>query len=91
MALSGTVTPASGGTPSSFGVQASGGAAPYALSALPSPPNPLPMPDHEITDLSPPPGSWRVRIKDPVTPGTDLEFKITDDNGDSVVVTFACT
>ena len=56
---------------------ASGGSPPYVLAAQASPPNPVPMPDHDI--LGPDPnGKLTVEIKDPVPRGVELYFTVTD-------------
>ncbi len=91
MPLTGTATPSSGDTPTSFSAVASGGMPAYSLTVRPSPPNPTSMPDITITPDPLVPGKWSVTIEDEVPADVELLFSIQDSNADSVGVSFTST
>jgi len=76
MPLTATANPSGGPTPGTFTVQISGAQGNVTVTADPSPPNPDPMPDYEITPLSG--GDFQVEIKDDVAENTELFFTATD-------------
>ncbi len=76
--------PNSGPAPGDFDIVVQGGTPPYTVTALPSPPNPDPMPDHTITGL-------HVRINVEVTPDTPLYFGVTDSLGQTANVAYQVT
>ena len=89
MSLSANASPTSGATPGSFTVHAGGGTTPYDASLAPSPPNPVPAPSVTITGSSP--GPWTVDVNDSLPTGTKVWIRVTDDDADSVDVSYTST
>lgn len=89
MSVSGTVTPPSGPTPTTFTIEASGGKKPYTLTLAPSPPNSANVPAHTITAVSG--RKWEVEITQATDPDREIWFTITDSDGATYDVAYETT